>query len=115
MTNAEIIYRASVELMEQGVIGTAGYMPGEDQEGNPVQVPIPEVIHTFNGWKQLGYIVRKGEHAVAEFHIWKWKAGPHPKSHGADDGDADGEADPGRMFKTRAWWFTASQVQPIKA
>ena len=115
MTNAEIIRNASDQLMAAGILRQVGVMPGVDQDGNPVEIPIPEAIHTFAGWKELGFIVKKGEHAVAEFQIWKWKAGPHPKSKGADDVDADGEANPGRMFKTRAWWFTAAQVQPIKA
>lgn len=115
MTNSEIIFRASTELMQQGILRQVDTMPGEDQDGNPVEIPIPEPIHTFAGWKELGFIVKKDEHAVANFMIWKWKAGPHPKSKGADDVEADGDANPGRMFKTRAWWFTAAQVQPIKA
>ncbi len=30
-------------------------------DGSLIEVPEPETIHTYNGWKALGYQVRKGE------------------------------------------------------
>lgn len=50
MSNEEIIFRASVELVEQGVLAI-------DEDGI-------EPMHTFEMWKQLGYTVRKGEKAI---------------------------------------------------
>ena len=51
MTNEEIIYRHSVALAEQGKLKII-----ETELGT-----MPEPIHTFNGWKEHGFRVKKGE------------------------------------------------------
>ena len=33
---------------------------------------MPELIHTYQKWKELGYQVRRGEKAIAKFPIWKY-------------------------------------------
>ena len=72
MTNAMIIFNNSVELMEQGIIGTTGRtVVVEDQNGNKKELKEPEAIHTYTKWKELGYKVQKGQKAVASFCIWK--------------------------------------------
>lgn len=60
MTNAQIILNESFNLMEKGVLkgsGTYGVMI--DENGKERKVEFPEDIHTFNGWKERGYSVKK--------------------------------------------------------
>lgn len=69
---------------------------------------ITEDAHTFAHWKQLGYCVRKGEHAAFSAVIWKYAN--RRKAKATDD---DGEPTEGRMFMKRAYFFTASQVDAL--
>lgn len=56
MTNSEIIFRQSMELLKQGVLKPTGKVFVQEMEdGTNVEVPEPEPIHTYNGWKELGY------------------------------------------------------------
>lgn len=65
-----IILLESVKLMEQGIIGETGEtIVYEDGKGNKKQVKMPEPIHTYQKWKELGYQVRRGEKAIAKFQI----------------------------------------------
>lgn len=109
MTNAEIIFRQSLELVKAGAIGTTGrVLKFEDQDGTVTEVPEPEMIHTFAAWKELGYQVRKGEHAVAAFTIWKYT------SKAKDEGEQEAQEN-GHCFLKKAFWFTRAQVDEIKA
>lgn len=106
MTNQQIIMMQSVTLMEQGVLqGTGQFIKVEDAEGNEKQLEIPEPIHTFAMWKSMGYRVKKGEHAIAKFPIWKM--GKSKKK--ADDE----EEQKGRMFLKTSHFFKASQVEKV--
>lgn len=72
---------------------------------------ITEDAHTFAHWKQLGYCVRKGEHAAFSAIIWKYA-----KSKRAQKvEDEDGEPQAGSMFRKKAYFFTASQVDRMAA
>lgn len=53
MTNCEII-----EKEELALIATGGLKEGEH-------------LHTFQGWKQLGFIVKRGSHAMVTTKLWK--------------------------------------------
>ena len=110
MTNAMIIFNESVKLMEAGKIrGTGRFVEVEDQNGNKQQLELPEAIHTYNAWKELGFQVQKGQKAVGQFTIWKYAAGKHTD---AEAEEATEEA-PGRMFLKKASFFSAAQVQAI--
>ena len=85
MTNAEII--ANAKLMNG----------------------ITEDAHTFAHWKQLGYCVRKGEHAAFSAVIWKYAKGKRAQQVE----DETGEVQPGSMFMKKAHFFTASQVDRL--
>jgi hypothetical protein len=61
-------------------------------------------IHTYNGWKELGYQVKKGQHAIATFPIWKYS--------GKKD-EETGEEVGGKCYQRKAFWFTADQVERI--
>lgn len=106
MTNGEIILRESLELMKQGVLKTTGQvLVYELPDGTKVEIPEPEPIHTYNGWLELGYQVKKGEHAKATFPIWKWK--------GKKD-EETGEENGGACYQRKAFWFTFEQVEKVK-
>lgn len=109
MTNVEIIRQKSMELMKEGILGTTGNMIevaiiDENGEEKTMAVPEPEAIHTYATWKKLGYQVNKGEHAIAQFTIWK-----HVTKKNED------EEEESKMFMKKASWFKASQVAPIEA
>lgn len=70
MTNNMIILMERVELMKHGILdGTGVYMTVEDKDGNKQQVEIPEEIHTYAKWKQMGYQVQKGQKAITQVVI----------------------------------------------
>ena len=105
ITNAQIILTESLRLMEAGVLKTTGrVLVQEMPDGSKVEIPEPEPIHTFNGWKELGYTVKKGEHAKATFPIWKWK--------GRKD-EETGEEVGGNCYQRKAFWFTFEQVERL--
>lgn len=114
MTNAEIIFQNRVFLMEQGVIrGIPGTTIKVKDEQGEREVLMPEEIHTFQAWKKLGYQVQKGEHAIAKFQVWKFKA----SKAGADDREVgeneDLEKQKGKCFMKLAFFFTADQVKEV--
>ena len=88
MTNNQII-------MENMIILTMGGAIQPDEE-----------IHTFQNWKARGYSVKKGEHAIAKFPIWKMGTKKN------EDGE---EESTGRMFLKNSAFFSTRQVEPIKA
>ena len=109
MTNAMIIMNESIRLMEEGILkGSGEFITVEDENGNKKTIELPEEIHTFNGWKALGFSVKKGEHSNIKFTIWKHSA----KKVEKDDGE---EEEQSRMFMKLSAFFTAAQVEPIKA
>ena len=106
MTNEEIVTRESIALMKQGILASIGKVDGIDSDGNKTEIDMPEPIHTYQEWKELGYQVKKGEHAVAKFAVWK------PTKQKKTDEDKV-EAKP-IFFLANASWFKSSQVEKIK-
>lgn len=102
MTNAEIIEKQARKLMEQGILKVAYQQDATDENGNAVKVDMPEALNTFAAWKSLGFKVRKGEHAVAKFGIWKYNTKKNE----------DGEDESYMFYKTAAF-FSASQVEKL--
>lgn len=107
ITNAEIILRESQRLLQDGKLKPTGRVfKAELSDGSTITVNEAEPIHTFQVWKQMGFKVRKGEHAVTRLSIWK-----HGQSK-PKDGDGE-EEDRGYCFMKEACFFSASQVEPI--
>lgn len=105
MTNAEIIFNASQELAENGIIGyTGNEFEAIDGNGNPIMIKETETIHTYAAWQALGFQVQKGQKAVAKFRIWK---------HTVKKDKTTGKEEK-KMFMTNAAFFTAAQVAPIQ-
>ena len=69
-------------------------------------------LHTFKEWQHMGYQVRKGEKAALTCYIWRFKK----KSSDTQPQDGDEqEITEGNFYKTKAFFFTAEQVDAIKA
>ena len=120
MTNAQIILNESIRLMEEGILkGTGQFVQIETADGIQ-EIELPEDIHTFNGWKQLGYSVKKGEKSNIKFPIWKHTrkmlstdtGNPEMDKMNAMTNEQGGKVN---MFMQMSSWFTSSQVEPIKA
>lgn len=106
MTNAQIIFNESQRLAKDGVIQYTGKeFTFTDADGNQQIIRETEPIHTYNAWKEMGFQVQKGQKAVAQFTIWKYKAGKHN-----DELDIE---ENGKMFMKKASFFTAGQVEAI--
>ena len=111
MTIAEIILRNRIFLMEQGVLkATEERVVYVDDDGKQKETFLPEEIHTFNAWKKMGYVVNKGEHAVAKFPIWKVR---EKRKADSDDKEKD-DAQDKKMFMKMAFFFTADQVKKME-
>lgn len=101
MCNEEIIYRAKQALAEQGIIGH-GPQYGIDQL---------EPIHTFQVWKDMGFSVKRGQHAVAKFSIWKYTG---ERRRTDSEGNEVVVADPdGHCFLKESHFFALRQVERI--
>ena len=120
MTNAQIILNESLRLMEEGILKGSGEFAEIETEEGTATIELPEPIHTFNGWKALGYSVKKGEKSQIKFAIWKHTT----KMLSTDTGNAEmdkanalvnEQGGQTNMFMKVSAWFTAAQVEPIKA
>lgn len=116
MTNAQIIFNTQLNLMKAGTIGTTGkQIVVTDGKGEKHTINEPEPIHTFAVWKNLGFSVKKGQHAIAKIRIWKYS----PKTGTMDAKNDAGETvtietDESSIFMKDAFFFKLSQVEPDK-
>ena len=111
MTNEQIIFNARYNLLQAGALQATGRtLETKDENGIITQIPEPEEIHTYTGWLAHGYRVRKGEHAISAFNIWKYKK----KNNKKDDNEETAEADDSIMFLTKAFFFSPEQVERIE-
>lgn len=114
MTNYQIILHQSIELMKSGAISGSGkFICAEHPDGTIEQIELPEEIHTFAAWKSRGYSVKKGEHAIAAFPIWKFAASAR-RSDSEELINPDEQTPDGRMFMKTAYFFRACQVEPSR-
>lgn len=112
MTNEMIILNESVKLMNDGIIrGTGRYFEVEDQNGNKTTLELPEAIHTYAAWKQIGRQVKRGEKCKARFYIWKQGKGKTV----IDEESGEEIEQSGRMFMKEAFFFTFEQTEPVRA
>lgn len=110
MTNIQIIAMEQERLAKEGVLKYTGrILKAELPDGAVIEVPEIEEIHTFAKWKALGFSVKKGEHAIAKFPIWKQGKGKTEKD---DNGEEVAKA--GRMFLKQSFFFTRAQVEAVK-
>ena len=101
MTNLDIIVDAAIEsglfTKEEAInyIKTRGALP----------------LHTFAEWKRHGYTVKKGERAKLTIFIWRFKEKKKPENE--EESNAVEIANNNDFYKTKAFFFTAEQVQRI--
>lgn len=111
MTNEQIIYNKQLELLKRGIIGTTGrIIRGKDEEGNNIEIEEPEQIHTYAGWRECGYQVKKGQKAIATFNIWKCAK----KKKKEKENEEDSEEKKEYIFLTKAFFFSQKQVEKRK-
>ena len=104
MTNAQIIFTEEQRLAEEGKIKYTGRVfEMEDSTGEKIQLKETERIHTFAAWKEMGFIVQKGQKAITQIMIWK-HVGKTNKETGEDES---------KMFMKKASFFSQSQVERI--
>jgi hypothetical protein len=110
-TNKMIIAMMQDELAKQGILKYTGRVfEAVLPDGQKTQLKEVQPIHTFAGWKALGYKVKKGEHAIAQFAIWKMGKGRTVK----DEKTGEETEKPGRMFLKNSHWFSDEQVEKIE-
>ena len=118
MTNAQIILGEQIRLQEEGILKYTGRVAVyEDEEGNEIEVPEIQPIHTYQAWRKLGYQVKKGEKCVAKFAVWKYLTKKQKKEEEEIPADVDGEEQTvtkGRCYMKVSAFFTDEQVEPIK-
>lgn len=107
MTNQYIIYKESQRLLKEGKLKATGRVfTFTLTNGEKVEVQETEPIHTFAAWKELGYKVKKGEHAIAKFSIWKYSSKKTENENGE-------EVENGRCWLKESHFFSQSQVEAI--
>ena len=111
MKNADIILKERFRLMEEGLLGTTGRMIQVATEDGEKEVPEPLQIHTYAGWLDLGYRVCHGQHAIADFPVWKMRpAGTRKDKKTGAEVSYDA-----KMMMVKAFWFSSDQVEKITA
>ena len=112
MTNEQIIMNNAISLMKAGIIKGTGETVKLIVGDTEIETEMPEAIHTFAGWKALGFSVRKGEHAVANFPIWKYTERQRKESELTGNPIIDANS-VSNMFMKNSFFFSASQVEKI--
>lgn len=120
MTNEMIILTNSLRLMEEGVLKGSGQFGTMETDLGTVEIELPEAIHTFQKWKELGYSVKKGEKSSIKFPIWKHtRKMLDTNTDNAELNKANAmvneQGGQTNMFMKTAAFFTFAQVEPIKA
>ena len=120
MTNEQIIFNESINLMEQGKLNGTGNMitittVNADGQKEKKQIEEPEPIHTYAAWKQLGFQVKKGSKAVTQINIWKHVSRKEEIEVKYTDGTTGTEeVDNSKMFMKLSSFFSLSQVERIQ-
>jgi len=117
MTNQMIIFNASQELAENGAIAYTGrVMKCTLPDGSVQELKETEPIHTFLEWKRAGFIVKKGQKAIAKIAIWNFTNKPSKKTQEAREAaGTDPEKEDPHYYMKEAAFFSASQVEPLNA
>lgn len=117
MTNAMIIFMERVRLMDEGVIAGTGHKTViEEADGTKKEYELPEEIHTYQKWKSLGYQVKRGSKAVAQFPIWKFIGGMknNKEEEVREDVDVDKNENKGYCHMKLASFFSSQQVEKME-
>lgn len=64
-------------------------------------------LHTFNEWRKMGYIVKKGEKAAMTCDIWRMT------NYKKDESKEEQEEKENHFYMKKAFFFTFEQVEKI--
>lgn len=113
MTNANIIFNERMRLMEEGILqGTGKKIELLNEDGTTTMVDEPQEMHTFQAWKSLGFMVKKGEKAITKLSIWKYTE--KAKKEEDKTGNPLEDEKITNMFMKTAAFFSQAQVEEIK-
>lgn len=116
MTNNQIIFMKEQELAEAGIIAYTGRVfKAKTADGQTIEVKETEAIHTFLDWKKAGYMVQKGQKAIAKFTIWNFTDKASKAAREAAEQEGKEAPENPRYYMKEACFFSQSQVQPIEA
>ena len=106
MTNAMILMVETQKLAEEGKLKYTGRVfKAMNTAGEEVEFKEVEPIHTFAGWKDRGYTVKKGATSEIKFPIW------HYKRNKPKDMDEEEASEKGYCYMRTASWFRMDQVE----
>ena len=108
--NSQIIFEKEIELAQQGKIPTMERKISVNLNGETMEINEPSHIYTASQWRNKGYIIRKGEHAVASLYIWRNVNFRPDKDAKTDE---NGIVQASHMEKKKSWFFSVDQVEPI--
>ena len=115
MTNNQIIFEASQELAEAGIIKYTGrILKGTNDLGEEVEIKETEAIHTYKEWQSLGYQVNKGQKSIARITIWNFTNKPSKAAKAAAEAEGKEATEKARYYMKEACFFSASQVSKIE-
>lgn len=112
ITNNMIILMESFRLMDEGILKGSGIINEVEINGETKKMEMPEEIHTYNRWKQLGYQVQKGEKSKIKFNVWHYRTGRRGTEA---DGEENVENRGGKCYMQLTAFFTMDQVKRIEA
>ena len=107
MTNQMIIFMERCKLFDEGKIKGTGIFTEMEINGEIKKLELPEEIHTYNKWKELGYQVRRGEKSQIKFSIWKYRGSANT------DEESEENVRGGHCFMKLSAFFTMDQVDKI--
>ena len=103
--NSQIIFEKEIELAQQGKIPTMERKISVNLNGETLNINEPTHIYTAAQWRNRGYMIRKGEHAVA--------ANVNIRPDEDAEVDENGIVRASRMEKKKSWFFSIDQVEPL--
>lgn len=120
MTNNQIIFNERMNLLEAGILHSTGRKmrccyTDDNGEVSEMVVDEPEDLHTFKEWKDRGYMVQKGQKAIARFTIWNYTSMASKAARGAAEAEGKDPADDPHFYMKEACFFAAHQVKRIDA
>jgi antirestriction protein ArdC len=99
-------------ISQDSTMNYAAIIEGFMDKGIAINQIIPrQNVFTFNAWKALGRVVRKGEKGVEIVTFVKCKG----KSRSGELAAADGETNAGNVRPVRTHVFHVSQTEPIQS
>lgn len=120
MDNETIVMHERMKLMEKGKIGSTGRtIEFTAEDGTVKKIPEPEPLLTYDMWKQYGYVVKRGEHAVAVIEIWMPKKNRSMKKKSEEKSDESSASEDKAVispekqdfYKKKAFFFRMCQVE----